>query len=197
MKKLCTYFIATSFTVLILFVGSAATVLGQSLDATYANTQCGISIQHPSNWKSGEDNDEPPGVTNFIVEVQPDTSDGFKNVVSIELDDISGLSDKSFAGVKDFEEEKATTQGDLSRIITSEGTQIAGYPAQKIVYAEEGTPDNNGFKKMKVILVAFDREYVITLDASNVDSYDDYIATFEDMLKTFKISEPKFDGINC
>lgn len=129
MKLHNSYFIAISFTIRILFVGSAATVLGQSLDTTYANTQCGISIQHPSNWKSGEDNDEPPGVTNFIVEVQPDTPNGFKNVVSIELDDISGLSDKSFAGVKDFEE-KATIQGGLSRIITSEGTQIAGYPAQ-------------------------------------------------------------------
>jgi hypothetical protein len=43
---------------------------------------------------------------------------------------------------------------------------------------------------MKVILVAFDREYVITLNASNADSYDNYIATFEGMLKTFKISEP-------
>jgi hypothetical protein len=136
-------------------------------------------------------------VTNFIVEVQPDTPDGFKNVVSIELDDISSLSDKSFAGMKAFEEEKAMTQGGLSQIITSEETQIAGYPAQKIVYAEDGAPDNSGFKKMKVILVAFDREYVITLDASNADSYDVYIATFEDMLKTFKISEPKFDGINC
>ena len=96
------------------------------------------------------------------------------------MDDISGLSDKSFAGVKDFEE-KATIQGGLSRIITSEGTQIAGYPAQKILYAEgsEGTPDSDRFKKMKVILVAYDREYVIAFDASSADSYDDYIATFE------------------
>jgi hypothetical protein len=112
------------------------------------------------------------------------------------LNNISGLSN-SFAGIKDFEEERLTTEGGLSRIIASERTQVAGYPAQKIVYTEEGTPDSSGFKKMKVLLVAFDREYVITYDASNSAYYEDYISAFEDMLKTFQISEPKFDGVNC
>ena len=50
---------------------------------------------------------------------------------------------------------------------------------------------------MKVIDVAFDREYVITYDTSNADYYKKHISTFEEMLKTFKISIPKFDGINC
>ena len=50
---------------------------------------------------------------------------------------------------------------------------------------------------MKVIIVAFDREYVITYDTSNADYYNKYVSTFEEMLQTFKISEPKFDGINC
>ena len=187
------------FIIIGLFIVSIPKVSGESLDAKYANTQCGISIQYPSSWKSGEDNDDSTTVTNFIVEMQPGTDDGFRSPVYIELNDISGLSNRSFAGIKDIEEEKATTQGGLSRIITSEGTQIAGYPAQKIVYAEgsEGTPDSSGFKKMKVLLVAFDREYVITYDASNSAYYDDYISAFEDMLKTFQISEPKFDGVNC
>jgi hypothetical protein len=184
------------FIIIILFIVSIPKVSGESLDAKYANTQCGISIQYPSSWKSGEDNDDSTTVTNFIVEIQPGTVDGFRSPVYIELNDISGLSN-SFVGIKDFEEQRLTTEGGLSRIIASERTQVSGYPAQKIVYTEEGTPDSSGFKRMKVLLVAFDREYVITYDASNSDYYDDYISAFEDMLKTFQISEPKFDGINC
>lgn len=182
--------------IIILFIVSIPKVSGESLDAKYTNTQCGISIQHPSSWKSGEDNDDSTTVTNFIVEIQPGAVDGFRSPVYIELNDISGLSN-NFAGIKDFEDERLTTEGGLSRIIASEPTQVSGYPAQKIVYTEEGTPDSSGFKRMKVLLVAFDREYVITYDASNSDYYDDYISAFEDMLKTFQISEPKFDGVNC
>jgi hypothetical protein len=184
------------FIIIILFIVSIPKVSGESLDAKYANTQCGISIQYPSSWKSGEDNDDSTTVTNFIVEIQPGTVDGFRSPVYIELNDISGLSN-SFVGIKDFEEQRLTTEGGLSRIIASERTQVSGYPAQKIVYTEEGTPDSSGLKRMKVLLVAFDREYVITYDASNSDYYDDYISAFEDMLKTFQISEPKFDGVNC
>jgi PsbP-like protein len=180
-------------------LSSTGEVSGQSLDATYANTQCGISIQYPSNWKSGEDNDDDPTLINFIVEIQPDTADGYKSPVSIELDDISGLSNRTLAAVRSFEEETLTKQRDFNRIITTEPAQIAGYPAQKIVYAEgsEGISDNEGFKKMKVILVAFDREYVIRYHASSPDYYDNYITTFEHMLNTLQISEPKFDGIKC
>ena len=103
------------------------------------------------------------------------------------------------AGVRDIEEDTLATQRDLSRIITSEITHVAVYPAQKIVYTEglEGTSDGDRFKKMKVIPVAFDREYVITYDSDNSDYYEDYISTFEDILKTFQILEPEFDGINC
>jgi hypothetical protein len=50
---------------------------------------------------------------------------------------------------------------------------------------------------MKVIPVAFNREYVITYGSNNSDYYEDYISIFEDILKTFQILEPKFDGINC
>jgi hypothetical protein len=184
---------------IILIAFSVTKVSGQSLDATYANTQCGISIQHPSNWKSEEINDDPGGVINYIVDLQPNDDEGFRNVVSIELDDISSLSDKSFTGIKDFEEETLSTQGDSSKIITSETSQVAGYPAQKIIYTEglEGTPENDRSKLMKVILVTFDREYVIIYDASNSDYYDKHIATFEEMLNTLKISEPTFSGINC
>jgi hypothetical protein len=173
-------------------------VFGQTLDKTYLSTECGLSIKHPSNWKSEEIRDDEVGVTNFIVDIQPNSDDGFRNVVSIELDDISSLSDKSIEGIKSFEEEYISVGG-LGKIETSDRTQVTGYPAQKIVYTEglSGTAESDRFKNMKVIVVAFDREYVITYVTSNADYYDKHISTFEEMLKTFKISEPKFDGINC
>jgi hypothetical protein len=174
-------------------------VLGQSLDETYANSKCGISIQYPSNWISGEDNDDDASVNNFIVEIQPNSPDGYKTAASVELNDISNRSDRTFTGVKNFEEGTLAAQGDLKKIIMTEPTQIAGYPAEKIVYADgsKAISDNEGFKKMKVILVAFDREYVITLHANNPDNYDNNISTFEAMLNTFQITKPKFDGVSC
>jgi photosystem II reaction center protein PsbP len=174
-------------------------VLGQSLDETYANSRCGVSIQYPSSWISGEDNDDDATVNNFIVEIQPNSPDGYKTAASIELNDISGRSDRTFTGVKNFEEGTLIAQGDLKKIIMTEPAQIAGYPAEKIVYADgsKAISDNEGFKKMKVILVAFDREYVITFHATSPDYYDNNISTFEDMLNTFQITKPKFDGISC
>jgi hypothetical protein len=191
-------FIFSGLLALIILCTLTVVVFGQTLDQTYSSTECGLSIQYPSNWKIEEVNDEV-GVINYIVEMQPDTDEGFRNVVRIELDDISTLPDKSFQGVKEFEEESLSTLGDLSKIITSQTAHVDGNTVQKIVYTEgsEGTPENDRFKKMKVIIAAFDKEYVITYDARNADYYDKYISTFEQMLKTFKISQSKFDGINC
>ena len=82
------------FIIILLFIVGIPKVSGESLDAKYTNTQCGISIQHPSSWKSGEDNDDSTTVTNFIVEIQPGTVDGFRSPVYIELNNISGLSNR-------------------------------------------------------------------------------------------------------
>ena len=75
---------------------------GQAPEKTYTNQKCGISIQYPSDWKSeGSTSDDGPGhVINYIVEFQPNNSEGFNNVVGIELNDISTSTltypDKSF-----------------------------------------------------------------------------------------------------
>ena len=51
---------------------------GQTLDKTYTNQRCGISIQYPSDWKSEDyTSDDGPGhVINYIVEFQPNNSEG-------------------------------------------------------------------------------------------------------------------------
>jgi hypothetical protein len=172
----------------------------QTLPKSYVSQNCNISIDYPPNWKFEESTfDDRGAIINYIVELQPNNDEGFNNVVGIELDDLSGLSDRSFQGIKDYEEEALSTVGDLSKILTSETVQVGGYPAQKIVYTEglAGTPENERFKKMAVAIVAFDREYKITYDATDAVYYDKYISDFEAMLKTFKITQPNFEGIVC
>jgi hypothetical protein len=102
----------------------------QTLTNSYANQKCNISINYPSNWKFEETSfDDPATVINYIVELKPDNDEGFRNVVGIELDDISSLPDKSFEGIKDYEEEALSTVVDLDRIITSDSiSPIFSYP---------------------------------------------------------------------
>ena len=167
---------------------------GQALEKTYTNQKCGISIQYPSDWKSEDyTSDDGPGhVINNIVEFQPNNSEGFHNVVGIELNDISTLSDKSFAAIKEFEVVYYRQMSHIGKVETSEITQMAGYPAQKLVYKEG--PE---VKNMDVFTVAFDREYKITYDASSSEYYDKYLSTVDKMIQTFKINQPTFEGINC
>lgn len=166
---------------------------GQALTNTYDNQNCGLSIQYPSDWQN-EDIQDSPGVTNYVTEFQPANEEGFNNVVGIEINDISTLSDKSFEGIKDFEVESLSLDEDagLVKIETSESTQLAGYPSQKTVYSETVSGD----KKMDIFTVAFDREYRLTYDA-NSGYYDKFLTTFEEMIKTFKITQPTFQGIIC
>lgn len=163
---------------------------------TYVNSNCGLSIKYPSNWQAEEvswDNADVK-VINFIVEIQPDNSEGFNNVVSIELDDISTLSDSSFGGVRQFDEEYITMG--VGTIISSVTSRVAGFPAQKITYTEPGVGDDE-FKKMEVNILAYDREYKIIYDTSNEKYYGKYLSTFQKMLNTFTVSKPNFEGIHC
>jgi hypothetical protein len=179
--------------------------LAQVLDKTYSNKECGISFQYPSNWKIEEItwdeekiwNETVPKVINFIVELEPNVPKGFNNVVSVELDDISGLSDSSFDGVRNYEHDTLANVNEAQDVSTMT-TQISGFPAEKMVYNEElpGMKETEKFKTMKTIIIAYDKEYVILYDSSNA-YYDKYIATFDKMLRTFKISTPNYEGIEC
>ena len=187
--------------ILLISIASSDRILlnsyGQTLDKTYTNQKCGISIQYPSNWQSEENLPEYKlgDIINFIVEFEPNNEEGFKNIVGIELDDISSYPpDKSFGGVKDFEEESLSDyeKGGLYKVEKLESTQMAGYPAEKIVYNELMYGD----KLMDIFTVAFDREYKITYDASS-GYYDKYLSTVDKMVQNFTINQPTFEGINC
>jgi hypothetical protein len=147
--------------------------LAQVLDKTYSSKECGISFQYPSNWKIEEVtwdeekiwNESQPKVINFLVDLEPNVDKGYNNVVSVELDDISRLSDTSFEGVRNYEHDTLAVYGVQG--ISSTTTQISGFPAQKMVYNEELPDMKEGekFKTMKTIIVAYDKEYVILYDS--------------------------------
>ena len=177
--------------------------LAQVLDKTYSNTECGISFQYPSNWKIEEitwDEEKGPNqleVINLIVELEPDVPKGFNNVVSVELDDISGLPDTSFDAIRNYEHETLRSINQAQGLSTMT-TMISGFPAEKMVFNEElpGMKESEKFKTMKTIIVAYDKEYVILYDSFNA-YYDKYISTVEKILRTFKISTPNYEGIRC
>jgi len=168
---------------------------GQGLGNSYVNSKCGVSIQYPANWKFEEKTwDDPAKVINYIVEFEADALDGFNSVIGIELAEISWPIEKSIEGIRDFEEEMITLGG-IGHIESSETTTVAGFPAQKIVYTEQG--DDFIFKKMEVDILAFDREYKITYDTSGEEFFEKELSTLEKMINTLKISDPTFEGIVC
>lgn len=193
-----------AFCFLFVFCFLTTEALAQVLDKTYSNKECGFSFQYPSNWKIEEVtwdeekiwNESQPKVINFLVDLEPDVPEGFNNVLSVELDDISRLSDKSFEGIRSYEHDTLAVYGVQG--ISSTTTQISGFPAQKMVYNEElpNMKEDEKFNRMKTIIVAYDKEYVIIYDSNNA-YYDKYISTVEKMLETFKISAPTFEGIEC
>jgi hypothetical protein len=204
--SLSSYFVVLLvFCFLFIFICPSTTeTLAQVLDKTYSNKQCGISFQYPSNWKIEEItwdeekvwNESQPKVINFLVDLEPDVPKGYNNVVSVELDDISRLSDTTFEGIRNYEHDTLVVYGVQG--LSSTTTKISGFPAQKMVYNEElpQMKEAEKFKTMKAIIVAYNKEYVILYDSTNA-YYDKYISTFEKMLRSFKISAPNFEGIEC
>jgi hypothetical protein len=115
--------------------------------------------------------------------------------VSIELEDISKLSDNSFQGVRQFDEDYIT-MGGFGTIISSVTSKVGGFPAQKIVYTEPGI-GNDKFKKMEVNIMAYGKEYKVIYDTTNDKYYKKYPSTFQKMLNTFVVSQLNFEGVNC
>jgi hypothetical protein len=53
------------------------------------------------------------------------------------------------------------------------------------------------FHEMEILMIAYDREYRLTYEEPNKEAFDKYRSIDEDMANSIKISEPKFEGINC
>lgn len=189
----------TALLLLSLFVASNGNNIrsyGQTLEKSYVNENCGLSINYPSDWKLEEkiQNDATQPV-NYIVQFQPNNEEDSITIVGIELDDISHLPERTLENIK-TNEENNITMGGIGIIETSEAMSVAGNDAQKIVYNVPGE-NNDRLKKMDIDVLAYNREYKITYDTSSVELYEKYISTVEEMIRTFQINEPTFEEIAC
>lgn len=189
----------TALLLLSLFVASNGNNIrsyGQTLEKSYVNENCGLSINYPSDWKLEEkiQNDATKPV-NYIVQFQPNNEEDSITIVGIELDDISHLPERTLENIK-TNEENNITMGGIGIIESSEAMSVAGNDAQKIVYNVPGE-NNDRLKKMDIDVLAYNREYKITYDTSSVELYEKYISTVEEMIRTFQINEPTFEDIAC
>jgi hypothetical protein len=165
-----------------------------SLSNTYLDSNCGISIQYPANWEALQVASNYKLATS-VVNLQPSNDDG--SSIEVELSDISNLFDRSFETVTSSERDYIHQY--VGKIESYSITRINRYLAQMMVYTEElpGIAASQWSKKTEVSIIAFDREYKVYYDNDNADKFDKYASIFRQMINTFKIYEPKFEGINC
>lgn len=50
---------------------------------------------------------------------------------------------------------------------------------------------------MEVLIIDYDREYVLLCDVQNKHDFDKYSSVIEEMANCIKITKPNFEGINC
>ena len=162
----------------------------QSLDQTYANTQCGISMNYPSDWTKEELNEKVVFTTD-LANFKPSGPDGFEVSLKLEANDISAYpeSHKSVDAFANAEKELISLIPQAS-IEQAERTEVGGMPAYKIVHNNPITPENM-WKTMNMIIVANDMQYTLLFATTSQDTYGNYIPVVDNMIKSLKIDGSK------
>jgi hypothetical protein len=158
----------------------------------YTNSEHKTQIQFPSDWIKKEENGKfgVGGLTPLytLATLQPDTTEGFKSTLELEINDISKYTpdSKSLTGLGDFEKEGITLSPEAT-ILSSNEIQINNCPAYQIVYLQ-GYPDGRESKIMLTFFIDCDKEYVMRYTATDNQLYDKYLETVSNMLQTFKVN---------
>ena len=105
----------------------------------------------------------------------------------------TGVAKRSMGEISEFQRDTATFFYPDSTIIESRTTEINGFPTLKIVYT---TGIDEG-KILSYLIIAYDREYELTLDATDKEEFDKYSSIVEEMANSIKITKPNFEGVNC
>ena len=190
---------------LILFIISSIFLLNtpfkqihaQGLEKTYVNEKCGVSINYPQDWKVEPSDFVFEDKSKTLADINTQNGDIYTLDIAIEN---MGLAKKSMGEISEFMHDYVTMSPE-SEILSSGITEINGFPAYKITYVE-GLPGEYEFQKdkshtMEVYIIAHDREYKLTFAQSNKVEFDKYAPIVEQMVKTIKITQPNFEGINC
>ena len=181
-----------------LFIGSSGTqrVFSQ-LGNTFLNQECGVSIEYPTGWKATESQFVFEDKSKTLADFQSQDDDIFALYIAIE--DL-GLAEKSLAEISEFQKEFVSLNPD-SIVMELDLGQINGFPSYKIIYREglvgKYESQEDKFHTMEILIIAHNREYKFAFEAADKAEFDKYRSTVEDMDRTIKISEPKFEGIKC
>ena len=170
----------------------------QKLDDIFVSESCGISIEYPKKWVAKESN-FPSDIAKTIVTITPNEKS--LSTITIELYDISTLPDKTIEGIIQFEENFLKSSYDDYTLLESTQTKISGFPAQKLSYSI-GHPEEYEFQEdeshyLEFNIIAHDIEYKLKLETESEKKFNKYSSIFDEMVETFKISKPGFQGIDC
>jgi hypothetical protein len=172
--------------------GSSFAQSGTQLDQAYANVQCGISMNYPTNWIKEELNEkygEGTAPLMALANFQPDSADGPGNTLELEAWDISKYPDKSIEGIADLEKENILLSPEAT-IEQSERTNLGPNLAYKIIYNEPISPEET-WKIMVFIFVSGDMQYIVRYTSTDPETYGNYIPVVDNMIKSIKIEGGK------
>jgi hypothetical protein len=160
--------------------------------SVYDNKQHKVQIQYPSGWTKEENNGKYTSGDSTLYTLatfQPDTADGFKTTLELEINDISNYPGhlKSLDALADFEEENVLILPENS-IISSREIQINTCPAHEIVYLEPISGKQDVWKSTLTFLVDCNKEYVLRYTGTESQLYDQYLNDIGNMIETFHVS---------
>jgi hypothetical protein len=157
----------------------------------YNNTNCGVTMQFPSDWpvERGENEQQLNQIENVLVTARP-PSDAL-SYLELSLIDISNSAvypTKSLEEVVDFQTSYIRDIGaGFDSIETTEITQLSGYPAQKVVYREDYQTLHN--RIMKIWVVASAIAYQLTFQAPT-ERYSQHLSDVQKTIESIKLFTP-------
>jgi hypothetical protein len=158
----------------------------------YTNEKCGVSLQHPEEWKVENDDYLGEGLRSFInIYPYPDDT---SNYISLNIWDISKNREQT---IEYLSQVFTPEDSDDIKIMILENDiiQLGQHPTQKLAYSEEFQGYKTYIKDINIL--AFDKLYQISLSAEDEDTFYKYSSMVDELVDSLKISKPNFEGINC
>ncbi len=152
--------------------------------STYDKSNLGITIKYPQNWERQDINNIfTKELVSFSIP-QSEDKDNFKEKVVLSIEEYS----KSLNQSKDDFTKEINKALSAVEIVETTPTTLAYKPAFKIIYTGKDEEKKLNLKNLQIWTLKNNKAYIITYSAEQED-YDKYIATVEEMIKTFEISE--------
>ena len=180
----------------LLSITGAAVIQAQpdTLDKTYTNAKCGITIKYPSSWPAEEQKKGPDDEMRRVVMFFNDESSDSIDITADDMSSLLGTSyEQSLDGIVKFSTEFIEETPGAS-IEESKSMTVNGQPAHRIVYIETTPGSELESKTAETYFFSGDKQhyYILTLSAST-DTYDKEIPVFDSMIQSVSLGDVK----NC